>query len=440
MAFASPPPAPQRGDRTTFSNRVDAFLTWLTNLIPQMNTFLSSITTLAAGGANAFAYTFDTSNADSDPGNGKMRLGSATQNAATVIRVDNLAGNGGDVTAFLSALQAGTSNIKASVRLQKVGDTTSYLLFDITAITAASGYLNLTVTPRTSSATSPFAANDTLVLFFDPKGDKGDGGGTPTAQQIRDAIGTLGIANGGTGATTAPAALTNLGALPLAGGTMSGPLTLGNNVALRASDTSAALHTVVSYGTDNNVNFVNGVGGFWRLYKSDGSSSIFQIDNSGTVSPTGALVMRNSVPVSMTDAGGNVRAVSYIGADNWLNFFGAPAGTRWFNAAAGSVTMSLTDTGVVTATSFNSTSDERKKTNWRRLSDAQLDALTDLEDVGLFDWIDGSGTSLGGRAQQIQAIVPEVVNTDEEGMLSVNYAALAFVMGQSALRRARGAA
>lgn len=440
MAFPSPPPAPQRGDRTTFSNRVDAFLTWLTNLIPQMNTFLSSLTTLAAGGANAFAYTFDTSIADSDPGNGKVRFGSTTQNAANVIRVDNLAGNGGDVTAFLTAMQAGTSNVKASLRLQKLSDVTSYLLFDITTITVATGYINLTVTPRTSSATSPFAANDTLILFFDPKGDKGDGGGTPTQQQIRDAIGTLGLANGGTGATTAAAALANLGGLPLIGGNVSGPIILNNAITIASKDTGGTARTILALGSDNNLNLQNGPGGSTRIYKSDGSGFIFQVNDTGDVVPTGALMMGNARPVRARDAGGNYRDIFYIGADNFLNYFGIGNATRWWNGAANAVVMTLSDNGVVTATSFTSTSDERKKTNWRRLSDAQLDALAALEDVGLFDWIDGSGTALGGRAQDIKRIVPQVVHSNPDGSLSVDYAALAFVMAQSEMYRAREAA
>lgn len=41
-----------------------------------------------------------------------------------------------------------------------------------------------------------------------------------------DVTGTLPIANGGTNATSAGAALTSLGALPTAGGTMAGLLTL----------------------------------------------------------------------------------------------------------------------------------------------------------------------------------------------------------------------
>jgi hypothetical protein len=211
MAISSPPPAPQRGDRTTFSSRVDTFLLWLTALIPQLNTFLSSITALAAGGANTFIYIFDATTADADPGAGKLRLGSATQNSATVIRIDTMASNGGEVSAFVTALQSGTSNVKASVRLQRVSDATVYLLYDITAVSMASGYINLTVVPRASTAASPFSANDTLAVFFDPKGDRGDGGNTPTQAEMLAAVGTLPVANGGTGSTTAAGARADLG-------------------------------------------------------------------------------------------------------------------------------------------------------------------------------------------------------------------------------------
>lgn len=212
MALSSPPPAPQRGDRATFSTRVDAFLLWLVGIVPQLNAFISSITTLAAGGANSFSYTFDSATGDADPGTGKLRLGSTTQNGAVVMRIDTTAGSGGDVSGFLASLAAGTSNIKGSVRLQKVNDVTAWLLFDVTAVDSSTGYRNLTLTPRASSSASPFANNDTLMVFFDKQGDKGTSGGTPTSQEIRDAVGTLPVVNGGTGATTAEQARANLGA------------------------------------------------------------------------------------------------------------------------------------------------------------------------------------------------------------------------------------
>lgn len=437
MAFPSPPPAPQRGDRTTFSGRVDAFLLWLVALVPQMNTFLASLTTLAAGGANAFAYTFDALTANSDPGSGKVRFDSATQNAANTIRLDNLAANGGDVTAFLAALQAGTSNVKASLRLQKVSDPTVYLLFDITAVVVATGYINLTVTPRTSSAVSPFAANDTLILFFDPKGDKGDGGGTPTAQQIRDAVGTLGFENGGTAATTASAALANLGGLPKTGGDVSGNITFNNAVGLRGKDTGGTSRPIVSYAADNVVRHVNGLAGFTRWYNTTETAIIMQVDNSGNVMPFGNAQFNNNTGIYARDSGGTLYQQLVLASDNNTYITNAGGQNIYVQSRSGTILVTINNTGVVTATSFTSTSDERLKTNWRRLTEEQLDALAALEDVGLFDWIDGSGTALGGSAQQIQAIIPQVVHANAKGELSVDYSALAFVIAQSALRRAR---
>ena len=210
MAFTSPPPAPQRGDRATFSSRTDAFLIWLVSLVGQLNTFLSSITTLAAGGANSFSFTFDTAIGDNDPGTGKMRLGSAAQNGSVVMRLDVQAAAGGDITGFMTALQAGTSNVKGSVRLQKVADVSSWLLFDITGIANLGGYFNVSLVPRASSTISPFGKDETVMAFFDIRGDKGDGGNTPTQAEMRAAIGTLPIENGGTAANTLQQAKINL--------------------------------------------------------------------------------------------------------------------------------------------------------------------------------------------------------------------------------------
>jgi hypothetical protein len=96
-------------------------------------------------------------------------------------------------------------------------------------------------------------------------------------------------------------------------------------------------------------------------------------------------------------------------------------------------------TGNISAPIFTATSDERKKTNWRPLTDAQLDALANMQLAGLFDWKDGSGASLGGSAQEIARIVPEAVHEDEEGNLTVNYGGLCFAIQQATLRRLWGA-
>lgn len=120
------------------------------------------------------------------------------------------------------------------------------------------------------------------------------------------------------------------------------------------------------------------------------------------------------------------------------------------NNAYSSVIWTLEDngnmgiTGNFTATTVTEVSDERKKTNWRPLTDEQLDALAEMDLVGVFDWIDGSGSAVGASAQQIQAIVPWAVHerTEEDGSksLTVSYGGLAFAMAHGALRRSRQAA
>lgn len=94
--------------------------------------------------------------------------------------------------------------------------------------------------------------------------------------------GTLPIANGGTGATTAAAACANLGALPLTGGTLTGNLRLKNSS---------------NYGMK--LNF--GDGEYVYLYES--SDDRLEIKSSGTTL-TGTLFMPtiivSAVPSSMS--------------------------------------------------------------------------------------------------------------------------------------------
>lgn len=179
MAYPPPPttpPVPQRGDRATFSSRVDAFLTWIASIIPWLQGFVAdtkaSLSTLAAGGANSFSYVFDSATADTDPGPGKLRIGSATQNTATVIRIDDLTADNVSIASFLAGLISGNSSIKGALRIQKVNDPSAWILYDITA-SAGTGYKNLTVIPRASTGATPFSNGDQLSLFFDRNGDSG---------------------------------------------------------------------------------------------------------------------------------------------------------------------------------------------------------------------------------------------------------------------------
>jgi hypothetical protein len=74
--------------------------------------------------------------------------------------------------------------------------------------------------------------------------------------------------------------------------------------------------------------------------------------------------------------------------------------------------------GVVNATDFNSTSDARLKENISGISG--IDLLNNLHPVQ-FNWKDSGKKSYGLIAQEIENILPELVNEREDGMKGVSY-------------------
>ena len=73
--------------------------------------------------------------------------------------------------------------------------------------------------------------------------------------------------------------------------------------------------------------------------------------------------------------------------------------------------------GVVTASDFNSTSDQKLKTNIQRVENA-VDKVQQIDGVS-FNWIENDKPSMGVIADQVEKVLPELVsNTDPK---TVNY-------------------
>jgi hypothetical protein len=79
-------------------------------------------------------------------------------------------------------------------------------------------------------------------------------------------------------------------------------------------------------------------------------------------------------------------------------------------------------TGVLYATTFNSLSDATVKNSVVRINNA-VDTINKLEGVE-FNWNDTGNKSAGLIAQELEKVLPHLVDTAESGIKSVNYVGL----------------
>ena len=167
MPITPLPTPPVRGS-ATFSASMNAYMTAFPTLTNEINAQVALLNAGVGMGAYAIAYTFSTTTTDADPGNGVLRLSNATQNLATVIRADLLDSAGATQTPVLDTFDDTSGTIKGYIRLVKASDSTKWLFFSVSAVATPSGYRNITVANIGSSAASPFANSDAIVLSFTP--------------------------------------------------------------------------------------------------------------------------------------------------------------------------------------------------------------------------------------------------------------------------------
>jgi hypothetical protein len=152
----------------------------------EINESLGSFNAALSGGAYSLPYIFDTTTTDADPGVGRLRLSNSSQNVSTAMRLDIMTTGGVDVSAILDSFDASTSQTKGSIRLTKAADLSKFLLFNVTARTAPSGYRNLSVVCVGGSSANPFASGDALLLHFQRSGDQGASGSLTQVLSVRD--------------------------------------------------------------------------------------------------------------------------------------------------------------------------------------------------------------------------------------------------------------
>jgi len=310
--------------------------------------------------------------------------------------VDSVAGKTGVVTL-----------VKADVGLGNVDNTadSAKSVLEATQLTTA----------RTIGGVS---FNGTANINLPGVNTAGNQNTTGTAANV---TGTVAIANGGTGETTADGARTNLGAT-----------TLGSNIFIV---TNPSAITFPRFNADNTVSTLSAAD--FRTAIGAGTSSTTgtvtsiatnngitggTITSTGTIELTGqALAFHNLATngIITRTAADSVAArsiaVSGIGisVSNADGVSGNPTITS--NASSGNTASTIVardasgnfTAGVISATDFNSTSDENLKTDILTISNP-LEKVMSLRGVN-FKWKSNNMAAIGLIAQEVEKVIPEAV-------------------------------
>ena len=117
-----------------------------------------------------------------------------------------------------------------------------------------------------------------------------------------------------------------------------------------------------------------------------------------------------------------------ITSDNRVSIVSTNGGGTWVKTLISSDTNGNTTTagalnviGGITATGdISGNSDESLKTNWRDLPADFIERLAQVKH-GIYDRIDIAATQVGVSAQSLQSLMPNAINTNENGKLTVAY-------------------
>jgi len=149
--------------------------------------------------------------------------------------------------------------------------------------------------------------------------------------------------------------------------------------------------------------------------------------------PTWDTLASGDIPANAANTSGNANTASAVANTGAVSaaasYFPAFLSANTTSNQALNTATALTfnpSTGALSATSMVSSSDERKKTNWRDLPEDFIEQLASVKN-GIFDRIDQENSEVGVSAQSLQKVLNQAVVKDEEGFLSVMYGNVALV-------------
>lgn len=205
------------------------------------------------------------------------------------------------------------------------------------------------------------------------------------------------IFQGGTGANTAADARTNLGVAPAA----------AYPVANAAANTVRVSANSGSTLSAKQLNFINT------------STVTVTVSDAADGNANVALSVGSSGTTITDDSANTTRYVTFATANSGTTTSLNVSSTKlYFNP----------NTGVLSATTFNSLSDENEKDNVETFVNA-VDTVKQLRGVR-FDWKETGAPSLGVIAQELEKVLPELV-LNSNGQKTVNYSGIIAVLIQA---------
>jgi hypothetical protein len=171
------------------------------------------------------------------------------------------------------------------------------------------------------------------------------------------------------------------------------------------STANAALANTSGVSFDGDLSFPTGNIGIGRTATSN------RLDVNGTINAANLLV--NGAPLT---SGADI-VTDIEDATRYVTFANNTTGT-FIQANVSTSLIFNPSTGTLSATIFNSTSDENLKSNVITLDNA-LNKTNSMRGVS-FTWKDNGKQSIGVIAQEVEKVLPEVVTT-YDGVKSVNY-------------------